>query len=91
MYFSYFSAYHGHTSVLTELSSYKQKQMNKTCDKEYIHVTTAPDPYRGKYRGSDEDTGIKYAYEIKEVIENAHGKGRQVRMNCNILYYMSYV
>jgi 4-aminobutyrate aminotransferase-like enzyme len=78
---SYFSAYHGHTSLLTDLSTYKQKQMNKTCDKDYVHVIPAPDPYRGKYRGYNEETGVKYANEVKETIENAHSKGRKVSIS----------
>ena len=72
------SAYHGHTSILMDISPYKQKQMNQTCDKEYVHVVTSPDPYRGKYRGYNEETGIKYANEVKDTIENAHNKGRKV-------------
>jgi hypothetical protein len=41
-------------------------------------VIPAPDPYRGKYRGYNEETGVKYANEVKETIENAHRKGRKV-------------
>ena len=52
--------------------------MNQTCDKDFVHVVTTPDSYRGKYRGSDEETGIEYANEIKEAIENARNKGRKV-------------
>ncbi|CAB4018494.1 5-phosphohydroxy-L-lysine phospho-lyase [Paramuricea clavata] len=52
--------------------------MNKTCDKDYVHVIPVPDPYRGKYRGYNEETGVKYANEVKETIENAHSKGRKI-------------
>ncbi|XP_028414643.1 ethanolamine-phosphate phospho-lyase-like isoform X1 [Dendronephthya gigantea] len=72
------NAYHGHTSLLMELSAYKQKQMNKTCDKDYVHVVTTPDPYRGKYRGYTEETGVKYANEVNETVENAQKNGRKV-------------
>ena len=72
------SAYHGHTSLLLELSSYKMKEMNKLCDKDFVHVVGTPDPYRGKYHGYSEETGIKYAEEVKNTIENAHRKGRKV-------------
>ena len=59
--------------------------MNQTCDKDFVHVVTTPDSYRGKYRGSDEETGIEYANEIKEAIENARNKGRKVIAQCSVL------
>ena len=74
----YFSAYHGHTSLLMDISAYKQKQMNKTCDEDFVHVITAPDPYRGKHLGYSEETGIKYANEVKNGIDSAHSNGRKV-------------
>ena len=73
-----FSAYHGHTNLLMDISPYKQKQMNKTCDKDFVHVITSPDPYRGKYRGYTEETGVKYANEVKETVENVQKNGRKV-------------
>lgn len=52
--------------------------MNKHVDKEHVHVVSVPDPYRGKYQGSGEETGIKYANEVKEAIQKAESKGRKV-------------
>lgn len=80
IYFTHalFSAYHGHTNILMDISPYKQKQMKNHKYKDFVHVITSPDPYRGKYLGYDEETGIKYANEVKSAIEEAHGNGRKV-------------
>ena len=72
------SAYHGHSNLLMDCSPYKMKQMNKVCDKDFVHVAPAPDSYRGMYRGNDVRTGEKYAKELKSMIDNTHKDGRKV-------------
>lgn len=72
------NAYHGHSNLLMDCSPYKMKQMNKVCDKDFVHVAPAPNSYRGMYRGNDVRTGEKYAKELKSMIDNTHKDGRKI-------------
>lgn len=38
----------------------------------------SPDIYRGKYREDHPDPATAYADDVKDIIEDAHGKGRTV-------------
>lgn len=62
-------AYHGHTQSTVDISPYKWSQATNGIDyqPEGTHVVSCPDSYRGKHVGMTEETGRKYALEIKEV------------------------
>ena len=49
-------AYHGHTSALIEISPYKFYGSGGTGSPQFVSVIPMPDPYRGKFRGSDQNT-----------------------------------
>ncbi|KFO25840.1 ethanolamine-phosphate phospho-lyase isoform X2 [Fukomys damarensis] len=70
-------AYHGHLSSLIEISPYKF-QKGKDDHKEFVHVAPAPDTYRGKYREDHADPAGAYADQVKEIIEDAHHRGRKI-------------
>ncbi|NXL89889.1 AT2L2 lyase, partial [Alectura lathami] len=46
--------------------------------KEWVHVAPVPDTYRGLYREDHEDSVTAYANEVKNIIEQAHRKGRKI-------------
>nr|CAH7728947.1 unnamed protein product [Callosobruchus chinensis] len=67
-------AYHGHLTSLIEISHYKFNLPGGIGKKDHVHVTSIPDPYRGKYRNdrySDEELGELYAEEVRQICENA--------------------
>jgi len=70
-------AYHGHTQALIDISPYKWYQA--VDGKEYCptstHVVSLPDSYRGKYRGYTQETGLKYAQEVEQVVASTGGVG----------------
>ncbi|MEZ4590431.1 MAG: aminotransferase class III-fold pyridoxal phosphate-dependent enzyme [Chloroflexota bacterium] len=70
-------AYHGNTAALIEISSYKFDGPGGAGKPDHVHVLPMPDPYRGLYRGSDEENGRRYAQHAQEIIEalRAQGKG----------------
>ena len=76
-----FSAYHGHTLSLMEISPYKFKRPGGLGQKEYIHILPKPDCYRGLFQGDRHDSriGTAYAVEAMKVIDDAVSKGRKVR------------
>ncbi len=69
-------AYHGHTSSLIDLSSYKHDGPGGTGAPDWVQVLPSPDPYRGIHRG--EDSGLAYARTVTEAIDAARGAGREI-------------
>ncbi|MCZ6837626.1 MAG: aminotransferase class III-fold pyridoxal phosphate-dependent enzyme, partial [Planctomycetota bacterium] len=61
------NAYHGNTQTLIDLSPYKCEGQGGQGLPDWVHKVTMPDPYRGKYRGRDEEAGRKYAMEVGEL------------------------
>lgn len=62
-------AYHGHTSKLIDISSYKFMGKGGAGRPEpWVHLTPMPDGYRGKYRGFGRETGKAYGNEVGRVI-----------------------
>ena len=59
-------AYHGHLISLIEISPYKYNSPGGSGPPDFVHAIPMPDSFRGKYRGSD--TGIKYANELKKIL-----------------------
>jgi 4-aminobutyrate aminotransferase-like enzyme len=63
-------AYHGNTSELVNISSYKHDGPGGDGAPTHVHVVRMPDTYRGEYKGSD--AGKKYA---EDVLVATQGKG----------------
>ena len=60
----HFSAYHGQTSAVLDLSPYKDGSGRGNPD--YVHIAPAPDTYRGKYttdKNPGQNLGEMYAKE----------------------------
>ena len=70
-------AYHGNTSSLIDLSPYKFDGPGGSGPGPYTHKVIMPDTYRGPYKSTDKDAGIKYAKHVIETIEKlkAEDKG----------------
>ena len=65
--------YHGNTSSLVEISSYKFDGPGGKGAPDYVHKVAMPDTYRGRQM-----QGSEYARLVKEVIEAAETKGQKV-------------
>jgi 4-aminobutyrate aminotransferase-like enzyme len=68
--------YHGNTNMCVDISSYKFDGKDGKGAPENTHIFPIPNAFRGKYRG--DNTGEKYALEVKECIDDIHIKGRNV-------------
>jgi 4-aminobutyrate aminotransferase-like enzyme/Ser/Thr protein kinase RdoA (MazF antagonist) len=68
--------YHGNTNMCIDISSYKFDGKGGTGAPEYTQIFSLPDAFRGKYKG--ENSGERYAEEVKNCIKNIHKKGRNV-------------
>ncbi len=62
-------AYHGHTSTLIDISSYKFNGPGGKGRKSWVHVAPIADDYRGIYRRGESDLGRKYAAHVAEILE----------------------
>ncbi|KAJ8254614.1 hypothetical protein GJAV_G00194990 [Gymnothorax javanicus] len=69
-------AYHGHLTSLIDISPYKFRKLGG--QKEWVHVAPLPDTYRGRYREDHPDPAQAYADTVRDLIEEAHGKGRKI-------------
>ncbi|XP_016359939.1 ethanolamine-phosphate phospho-lyase [Sinocyclocheilus anshuiensis] len=72
------NAYHGHVSSLIDISPYKFQQMACAEPSQHVHVALSPDIYRGKYCEDHPDPATAYAENVKDIIEQAHKKGRKI-------------
>jgi 4-aminobutyrate aminotransferase-like enzyme/Ser/Thr protein kinase RdoA (MazF antagonist) len=64
------NAYHGHTNAMIDISPYKFMGSGGNGTPEpWVHVVPVADPYRGKYKGMEEDAGIAYGNEIGTVLD----------------------
>jgi 4-aminobutyrate aminotransferase-like enzyme/Ser/Thr protein kinase RdoA (MazF antagonist) len=72
------AGYHGNTSTLIDLSSYKHDGPGGSGPPEWLHRVPCPDTYRGLYRENDPDAASKYADHVREAIENAQAQGREI-------------
>jgi 4-aminobutyrate aminotransferase-like enzyme len=68
--------YHGNTNTCIDISAYKFDGKGGKGAPEHTQIFPIPDAFRGTYRG--ENTGEKYAEEVKKCIENIHQKDRNV-------------
>jgi 4-aminobutyrate aminotransferase-like enzyme/Ser/Thr protein kinase RdoA (MazF antagonist) len=62
------AAYHGHTNALIDISPYKFNGPGGTGKKDWVHIASLPDDYRGAYKRGDAEAGCKYAQQIAEII-----------------------
>ena len=71
------SAYHGNTTSLIDISSYKHDGPGGKGAPDWVHVAPLADDYRGPYKRGDVDAGAKYAGQVGEVVRRmtAHGRG----------------
>lgn len=61
-------AYHGHTSTLIDISPYKFNGPGGTGRRPWVHVAPIADDYRGPYKRSDPDAGLRYAAHVARLI-----------------------
>ncbi len=68
--------YHGNSNMCIDISSYKFDGKGGQGAPEHTHIFPLPDAFRGKYRG--DNTGERYAEEVRKQIGIIHKKGRGV-------------
>ncbi|HEU5366821.1 MAG TPA: aminotransferase class III-fold pyridoxal phosphate-dependent enzyme, partial [Ktedonobacterales bacterium] len=71
-------AYHGNTTALVEISPYKFDGPGGMGAPPYVHKLPMPDGYRGDYKGSDPQAGVKYARHVEKAIRQAQQRGSDV-------------
>jgi len=67
-------AYHGNTSTLIDISSYKHSGAGGRGAPAWAHIATMPDPYRGEFAGRD-DAGILFAEAVRQCCVDAEANG----------------
>lgn len=72
------AAYHGHTLAAIDLSPYKHEGPGGAGRPAWVHKTLRPDVYRGRYRGTDADVGLRYAADVGARIEAIHEAGARL-------------
>ena len=66
--------YHGNTSSLVQLSSYKFDGPGGAGPPPWVACVPMPDGYRGRYRSSDPDCGARYAREVGRAVDALGGR-----------------
>lgn len=61
-------AYHGNTQALIEISPYKHDGPGGKGTPDHVHKVLMPDPYRGPYKGSDRESGQRYAGHVAQAV-----------------------
>jgi 4-aminobutyrate aminotransferase-like enzyme/Ser/Thr protein kinase RdoA (MazF antagonist) len=62
------AGYHGNTTTLIDISSYKFDGPGGSGAPPWVHKVPLPDTYRGIYRAPDRDAGRKYASHVAEAV-----------------------
>jgi len=70
--------YHGHTSTLVDVSPYKFNGPGGRGRQPWVHVAPLPDDYRGPFKRSDPEAGVKYARQLATLLDEARAQGREV-------------
>ncbi|MGH7602274.1 MAG: aminotransferase class III-fold pyridoxal phosphate-dependent enzyme, partial [bacterium] len=70
--------YHGNTTSLIEISSYKFDGPGGTGPPPHVHKVPMPDVYRGVYKRNDPQAGEKYAQHVAEAIAQIQQRGNNV-------------
>jgi 4-aminobutyrate aminotransferase-like enzyme/Ser/Thr protein kinase RdoA (MazF antagonist) len=71
-------AYHGHTTTLIDISSYKFDGPGGSGCKPWVHVAPIPDDYRGIYRRGESDLGVSYARHVEGIVDRLRQQRRAV-------------
>jgi 4-aminobutyrate aminotransferase-like enzyme/Ser/Thr protein kinase RdoA (MazF antagonist) len=71
------AGYHGNTSTLVEVSSYKFDGPGGAGAPPWVHTVPMPDTYRGAFRREDGDAGIKYAQAVRDAVGRVRQKGKR--------------
>jgi 4-aminobutyrate aminotransferase-like enzyme/Ser/Thr protein kinase RdoA (MazF antagonist) len=69
-------AYHGNTSELVNISSYKHDGPGGEGAPPHVQIVRVPDPYRGEFKGSD--AGKKFAADVFEATQRIKNQGQGV-------------
>ncbi len=69
--------YHGNTNGLIDVSPYKFNRKGGRGKPDHVEIAELADPYRGRFKGYDENTGIAYAASVAEKIEVIRAKTGQ--------------
>lgn len=70
--------YHGNTTSLIEISSYKFDGPGGNGAAPHIHKAPMPDVYRGLYKKDDARAGEKYAQHLAEIVASLQNRGHHV-------------
>ena len=70
------AGYHGNTTSLIEISSYKFDGPGGSGAPPHVHKAPMPDVYRGPHKKDDPAAGEKYARHIAEIITTLQNHGR---------------
>ena len=62
-------AYHGNTTTLIDISSYKHDGPGGNGPSSWVHKVPLPDLFRGIYRADDPDAAQKYVQHVSDVIK----------------------
>jgi 4-aminobutyrate aminotransferase-like enzyme/Ser/Thr protein kinase RdoA (MazF antagonist) len=79
------NAYHGHTTTLVDISSYKFLGPGGQGRKPWVHIAPLPDDYRGPYRRDDPEAGRKYARQVAEIVVGLKAHGGPAAFICESL------
>ncbi len=71
-------AYHGNANACIDISPYKFDGPGGAGSPDWVKQTLVADPYRGKYRGFNAQTGRQYAEDVKRVIEEFKQEGQSL-------------
>lgn len=71
-------AYHGNSTVCTEISPHRVDRPGKPGLGSYVHKCLVPDTFRGEFGRDDPQAGEKYAAHIQTLLENASHDGSGV-------------
>jgi 4-aminobutyrate aminotransferase-like enzyme/Ser/Thr protein kinase RdoA (MazF antagonist) len=69
-------AYHGHTTTLIDISPYKAEGPGGFGLPDWVHKVAVADVYRGEFKRSDKDAGLKYARLLEPILERIRALGR---------------
>ena len=69
--------YHGNTSALIDISSYKFEGPGGTGPPPHVHKVRMPDRYRGPYK-DDHDEGPLYAQQVTDILKQINCDGNQL-------------
>ncbi len=71
------AGYHGNTSTLVEVSSYKFDGPGGSGAPAWVQAVPMPDTYRGAFRRDEHDAGLKYAQAVRDAVGDIRQGGRR--------------